>query len=287
MTLFRKSCKEVLSIFALAISVLLLTTVTLSGNALACTLANWPDTAAATGQACDPTMSCPRLQDECSYQASATGVDYVGHGAGPDGAAGTATEFSNRFYLFLGNFTGGSVVVFRAVNGTTAVIELEINGATKAATLTSGANTIGPVTLSSTWVSIAIRRNASNQVSMLVDGVSAGSIAGSADPITDARVGSVASNSGAGDIFVDSYVANRTQDPAATLCEGDTATSTVPSDGTRNFGDMGNIFAEIQSAGSNLSQGVPDCNLDGIINFGDLGCIFALIQGAAGTCPTI
>jgi hypothetical protein len=267
------SYSRVFGLLALAAGIFFGTAVTYSSSVAACTLANWPDSSSATGQACDPVAGCPRFQGQCSYKANAGATDFVVHGGGANGADGTAQEFSNRFYVLLNSLTAGNVTVFRAVNGATAVITLTVqSGNPKQFVLTSDALTIGPVNAASGWNEIQINRNASNAVSLTVNGVVApGAGTGSSVAITNAQLGSVVSAGGVGQIYFDSYVANRTTAPVALVnCDGS-------NDGNVNIIDASVIASE--AVGGALSNGTPDCNSSGGVNIIDASITACIAVG--------
>lgn len=270
---FCKSHSKVSGLLALAAGVFFGATITFSNDATACTLDNWPDSSSATGQACDPNSSCPRFEGQCSYQANAAATDFVAHGAGDNGAAGTAQEFHNRFYALLTNLSAGSVVIFRAVDGSdNAVLELTATaGNPNQISLTSGGNTIASADIANGWHSVEIQRTSTNQVSLIVDETSAGSAAGSNALIANAQLGSVESTGGAGNMYFDSYIANRmTAPPMLVNCDS-------TNDGTVNIIDASTTATE--AVGGALANGTPDCDKGGAVNIIDASITACLAVG--------
>jgi hypothetical protein len=263
----QKSYFKVFGSLALAAGVFFGTAFIYSNNAEACALTNWPDTSSATGQACDPSAGCPRYQGQCSYQADASSIDFVAHGGGANGAAGAAQEFQVRFYVYLNDLTAGNVTVFSAVNGATPVIDLSVTAGTpNQFTLTSGALSIGPVDAVSGWNKVVIGRTAANVVSLTVNDTAVpGSGAGSNMDILNAQLGSVDTASGAGNIYFDSYVANRTTVPVdLPMCDPDNSGGAAPT----NVDDVIALINEIN--GASFATGTPDCVPDGSINVDDV-----------------
>ena len=274
MTQSHKSYSRISSLLVLAASVLFGTAALYSNDASACTLNNWPDTASATGQACDPMGGCPRFQGQCSYQANAAATDFVGHGGGANGAAGTAQEFHNRFYILLNALTAGSTVIFRAVDGSNnPVIELTatFNSATSYQLALTSNGAVATTTIDDRWHAIGIQRTAANQVSLLVDGVSVGSAAGNTALIANAQVGSVASTGGMGDVFLDSYVANRATAPTALVnCD---------SSNDNNVNIIDASVTATEAVGGALANGTPDCDSSGGVNIIDASITACLAVG--------
>lgn len=261
--------------------------------ASACAISAWSSatglTVADTGE---PAAGFSRYSGRCSLRVPSftAGGRFV-----QDNTPNNETTYRSRVYYFTGDIGGGETDIIQARNtGGTNIIRVTHDGAVlKFYTNTGGAAQSVTVAdnryyaIEMAWAAGTVSPATTGTFTASVTGaggVLAGSanfsgLANSADSITDARLGLIAS-AGAptvtAPVYFDEFDSRRTTAPGR-LCRGDSNGNT-----SLTGGDAQAVINEVVNGV--IAVGQPDCSENGAVTGGDGQCIIGRVTNG-DTCP--
>jgi hypothetical protein len=236
----------------------------------------------------EATNPVARFSGRCGLRANGP-TNYV-----QDGSPNETGTFRARFYVRATSVTGGSAVVYRALNSASSnVFSVSYDPAGSGSFVVStgtggGTSSFGPVTAGA-WYSVEVNwaTSPASSLATTIRGNGANAdLVGTGNPISNfgtisggvsvdtVQLGFVAGPATAGQVFVDAYESRR-QNPIGRLCRGDADAAGTAGAGVIQVNDAILIANEVTSPVANpaYAQGQPDCNQNGSVEVGDALCV--------------